>query len=45
MRTLAEDASPQMEAVLVSLWRKRTPGQKLDNIVSLRRMAKQEMCE
>jgi hypothetical protein len=43
MRTLAEDTSAEMEAVLVSLWRKRTPAQKLDNIVSLRRMAKQLM--
>lgn len=43
MRTLAEDTSPEMEARLVALWRMRTSTQKLDNMMSLRRMAKQLM--
>lgn len=43
MRILAEDTSPEIEAKLVALWRMRTPTQKLDNMVSLRRMAKQLM--
>ncbi len=43
MRTLSEDTSPEIEAKLVALWRMRTPRQKLDNMVSLRRMAKQLM--
>ena len=41
MRTLAEDTSPEMEAVLINLWRKRTPAQKVGSVVSLRQMSKQ----
>jgi len=43
MRTLAEDTSPEMEAVLIGLLRKRTPAQKVGSFVNLRRMAKQLM--
>jgi len=43
MRTLAEDTSPEMEAVQIALWRKKTPAQKFNNLVSLRRMSKQLM--
>jgi hypothetical protein len=40
MRTLAEDTSPEMEAVLIGLLRKRTPAQKLMSMVGLRDLAK-----
>ena len=40
MRTLAEDTSLEMEAVLIGLWRKRTPEQKLMSMVGLRDLAK-----
>jgi hypothetical protein len=40
VRTLAEDTSPEMEAVLIELWRKRTPEQKLMSMVGLRDLAK-----
>jgi len=40
MRTLAEDTSLEMEAVLIELWRKRTPEQKLMGMVGLRDFAK-----
>ncbi|MCI0698503.1 hypothetical protein L0337_41705 [candidate division KSB1 bacterium] len=40
MRTLAEDTSPEMEAVLIGLLRKRTPAQKLMSLVGLRDLAK-----
>jgi hypothetical protein len=41
MRTLAEDTTPEMEAVLIELLRKRTPEQKLRSLVGLRQLAKQ----
>jgi hypothetical protein len=41
MRTLAEDTSPEMEAVLIGILRKRTPEQKLRSLVGLRQLAKQ----
>ena len=40
MRTLAEDTSPEMEAVLIGLLRKRTPEQKLSSMMGLRDLAK-----
>ena len=40
MRTLAEDTSPEMEAVLIGLLRKRTPQQKLMSMMGLREMAR-----
>jgi hypothetical protein len=40
MRTLAEDTSPEMEAVLIRLLRQRTPEQKLMSLVGLRDLAK-----
>jgi len=40
MRTLAEDTSPEMEAVLIGLLRKRTPQQKLRSMMGLRELAK-----
>ena len=43
MRTLAEDTSPEMEAVLIGLLRQRTPAQKVESFVNLRRLAKQLM--
>ncbi|MBV6506143.1 MAG: hypothetical protein ILNGONEN_01714 [Syntrophorhabdaceae bacterium] len=39
MRTLAEDTSPEMEAVLIGLLRKRTPAQKLRSMMGLRELA------
>jgi hypothetical protein len=39
MRTLAEDTSPEMEAVLIGLLRKRTPQQKLKSMMGLRDLA------
>ena len=39
MRTLAEDTSPEMEAVLIGLLRKRTPQQKLMSMMGLRELA------
>jgi hypothetical protein len=41
MRTLAEDTSIEMETVLIGLWQKRTPEQKLMSMVGLRDLAKQ----
>ncbi len=43
MRTLAEDTSPEMEAVLIGLLRKRTPQQKLASMMGLRDLAKRLM--
>jgi len=43
MRTLAEDTSPEMEAVLIELLRKRTPQQKLVSMMGLRDLAKRLM--
>lgn len=40
MRTLAEDTSPEMEAVLIGLLRKRTPEQKLMSMTGLRDLSK-----
>jgi hypothetical protein len=39
MRTLAEDTSPEMEAVLIGLLRKHTPQQKLRSMMGLRELA------
>lgn len=43
MRTLAEDTSAEMETVLIGLLRKRTPQQKLMNMMGLRDLAKRLM--
>ncbi|MDZ7360909.1 MAG: hypothetical protein ONB46_09315 [candidate division KSB1 bacterium] len=43
MRTLAEDTSPEMEAVLIGFLRKRTPQQKLVSMMGLRDLAKRLM--
>jgi len=40
MRTLAEDTSPEMEAVLIGLLRKRTPEQKLMSMTGLRDLSR-----
>lgn len=40
MRTLAEDTSPEIEAVLIGLLRQRTPEQKLRGMMGLRDLSK-----
>ena len=41
MRTLAEDLTPEMEAVQISLWRRQTPANKLMRLMGLWQLARQ----
>ncbi|MCW5560136.1 MAG: hypothetical protein KIT22_20145 [Verrucomicrobiae bacterium] len=43
MRTLAEDTSPEAEAVLIGLWRRATPGRKMSLIVDTTRALQESM--
>ena len=43
MRTLAEDTSPEAEAVLIGLWRKATPARKISLMVDTTRTLQEFM--